>query len=875
MKRGRLMIVAIAGAMLLWPAMGRSWSGASGVQTTFTLFESHRHPDVPLDSFAAGRLGLIKPTWADSYLYVSYRYLVGQGFGPTEQKVLVSTWNRWLGLEPLTIPPATIYSPSQSRAINEEELKWFAARNLVPGVEAIDSLDVYRSAQTSLGGGKFVSGFYYPNCNASAFLTAASTLQTMIGRFGVSSPEVKRWVYAQDHVFDNCSNTPPHFATIPPNPKAWFADVGRWLSARAMVPGLPQSPPVTNSCEGEYFRTAAIVLETMIGNLGLSSPQVRQWIEAQDQAFQVCSRRPRVFAAATPTPIPSPGIPQSLTNGTPFEQAQRTYQIACANFYAGNFDKARQMFDAIAADRASPWHEWAPYLAARATIRKATLSGPTNDRAILAKAEIQLKAIIAASGDERVKRAAEQLLSFVEFQLHPEQRIEQVTQALMRPSDPTLAQDLSDYVGSSGHSAKDSDGFYVDDLTDWIASFSQISAFVRVNQSGYLAHSLVKWKKIGSMPWLIAAMAQVDGSDPNAPALIAAAEKVKPESPAYVTVAFHAARLLMEQGKIDEARSRLDRLLAMRKALPVSTVNEVARLRMMMARNLNELLTYAQRTPLGVTDTGDGDELPSNLDVPWLSDAAQLKQFLAGPLFDRDGAAVLSRWTPLSVQVRTAQSRILPDDLRARMALAAWTRAILLGDNAPARELAPEVGQLMPELKPSMDAWLAQKNPKARRFEAAFIMLTHPGIRPYVDPGVGRVTPLDKMDGLRDNWWRFPPWYESWQTGMGRRPPKVTYPPFLSAAQRKSADEQWSRLKAINAPNLLCSEAIGEARRKPGNELVPHALYQCIRAVHLGCSNERGTEYAKLAYYLLHRRYPDSTWASLNRFWYRGGGCPN
>jgi hypothetical protein len=576
--------------------------------------------------------------------------------------------------------------------------------------------------------------------------------------------------------------------------------------------------------------------------------------------------------ARGPTPAPTPDIPPPLAHATPFEQAQRTYQIACANFYAGNFGEATQLFDAIAADRSSPWHEWAAYLAARATIRTATLSGTKNDPTTLAQAEVRLKAIVAARGDNHVKSAAQRLISFVEFRLHPEQRIEEVLRALMRPgSEQTLAQDLSDYVGMWGYSTKGAADFYADDLTDWLASFGEVDASTAHEVDGSTAHSVAQWKKSGLLPWLIAAIATVPASDANAPALIDAAEKVKPGSPAYVTVTFHTARLLMEHGKVDEARARLDTLLAMRDALPRSTVNEVAAARMKAARNLDELLTDAQRIPLGVTDADDFDELPSDLDVTWLPNA-RLKKLVGGPLFDRDGAEVLSRWVPLSIQKHAAQDPILPTGLRGQVTLAAWTRAILLGDDASARELAPVVIGLIPELRPSLSAWIAAKDPQARRFEAAFMMLTHPGMRPYVDGGVGRVAPLDQMDNLRDNWWRFPSWQERSPTGPGRRPPS-TYPVFLSAAERKSADEEWQKLSTINAPNLLCAEAIGEATRSPQDQRIAEALYRCISAVHLGCSNEQGTEYAKSAYYLLHRRYPEDTWAQKNRFWYKSGGC--
>jgi hypothetical protein len=731
----------------------------------------------------------------------------------------------------------------------------------------VNGIDVYRTAQSNFGSETLVFSFYFPNCNSSTFRTAASTLETMIGKFGASSPQVKRWVDAQDQVFESCSDTPSPFGEVYPtdNVQTFTENVSGWVAARRKVPGVSTSTEFSNGCRAEGLKTATTTLETMIRNLGASSPQVKQWLDAQDRAFEKCLHPGAPSAAGSPTPAPTPDIPQPLTDGTSFEKEQRRYQIACANFYSGNFDAATRMFAAIAADHASPWHEWAPYLAARATVRKATLSGPKNDPTTLAQAEVRLKAIVAARGDNHVKSAAQRLLSFVEFRLHPEQRIEEVVRALMRPgSEQTLAQDLSDYAGTWGYSTKGADDFYADDLTDWLASFGEVD--------GSTAHSVAQWKKSGLLPWLIAAIAKVPGSDTSAPALIEPAEKVKPDSPAYVTVTFHSARLLMEHGKVDEARARLDTLLAMRDALPRSTVNELARLRMRTARNLDELLTDAQRIPLGVTDTGDFDEIPSDLDVTWLPNA-RLKKLVGGPLFDRDGAEVLSRWVPLSIQQHAAQDPILPTGLRGQVTLAAWTRAILLGDNASARELAPVVSELIPELKPSLSAWLAAKDSQARRFEAAFMMLTHPGMRPYVDAGVGRVTPLGQMDNLRDNWWRFPSWYESSLTGPGRRSPPSTYPVFLSAAERKSADEEWQKLSTIKAPNLLCAEAIGEATRSPHDQRISEALYRCISAVHLGCSNDQGTEYAKSAYYLLHRRYPENTWAQKNRFWYRSGGC--
>jgi hypothetical protein len=65
----------------------------SGYFPPMASFVAQYQPDLPLDRFAAGRLGLIQPGWGTTYLYVAYRYLAGPGFNADEQKVLLSLWN--------------------------------------------------------------------------------------------------------------------------------------------------------------------------------------------------------------------------------------------------------------------------------------------------------------------------------------------------------------------------------------------------------------------------------------------------------------------------------------------------------------------------------------------------------------------------------------------------------------------------------------------------------------------------------------------------------------------------------------------------------------------------------------------------------------
>jgi hypothetical protein len=146
-------------------------------------------------------------------------------------------------------------------------------------------------------------------------------------------------------------------------------------------------------------------------------------------------------------------------------------------------------------------------------------------------------------------------------------------------------------------------------------------------------------------------------------------------------------------------------------------------------------------------------------------------------------------------------------------------------------------------------------------------MLKNPGLRFEVEPGAGRETSLDEIDGFRDNWWRAS---TGEQSGESNDQPS---PGFLTAAEKKSAADEWTRLSAINAPNYLCAAAIEQTKSHPDDARAPEALYRCITAVHLGCSNSQGTELAKSAFQLLHRRYSDSPWAEKGKVWYKGGAC--
>ena len=200
-----------------------------------------------------------------------------------------------------------------------------------------------------------------------------------------------------------------------------------WVTERSHYPEPPiPNPPLEfkptkdgfsnyPNCLDHAFITAAATLQDRARRFGASSPELQEWIRGQDAVFKNCTGGPKI----------PPELPDSANS---LLRADRAYQIAAAHFYEGttkDYEIALQHFQAIAEDKDSPWHPIAPYLIARTLIRQASATAAenkTHNPAYLAKAETQLQAILQDPAQQSMHAAAESLLGFVRFYLHPEQR---------------------------------------------------------------------------------------------------------------------------------------------------------------------------------------------------------------------------------------------------------------------------------------------------------------------------------------------------------------------------------------------------------------------------------------------------------------------
>jgi len=647
-----------------------------------------------------------------------------------------------------------------------------------------------------------------------------------------------------------------------------------WLTAREKVAGLtppkeidvyrfreaPNQYETFLNCQKDAFYSAVTTLNARIAKHGADSPAVKTWIDAQDQVFSNCREGKQI-----PTAVAA-DVDSAL-------RADRDYQIAAANFYATNFDDATRQFDSIAKDNDSPWQMQAPYLAARSVIRKASLAAPENKSQPLTEAEQRLKSILGNRRLPNIHSASSRLLDLVRLRLRPAERLRELAKKLATRNNSSLKQDLWDYTvlldgfleTNEGDKAKFTAQARADDLTDWIVT-------IQSSSRDAIDHSLEKWRASHSNHWLVASLSKAQGADAQSGELIGAALKVEPGSAAFSTSRFHAARLLIEAGKKDDARRLLDEVLNSKPSrVDESSRNLLLSLRMRVATNLADFLKFAPRHPAAVSWDDDGREIPADV-------TAETKPLQPLEFFDADAATALNKQLPLSVLKEAAKSPALPLQLRAEVVQAAWLRAVLLNDLKTADELTPLMKKHFSVVTLYLDKFEAAQQPEAKRFAAIFMWLRTPGLEPVVDRGLGREKPVAEQDTYRDNWWcsaaftasETPTHSEEENAILSFTAEDKHAPAFLAASETAAAAREYATLNSFGAaPNYLARQAIQWSNTNPTDPLAAEALHLAVNSTRYGCTDKNTGRWSKAAFDLLHRRYGNSVWAKKTKYWFK------
>jgi hypothetical protein len=664
--------------------------------------------------------------------------------------------------------------------------------------------------------------------------------------------------------------TAPDYSKAPPPTAA-----EEWTTLRTFLISEPPAPgedahrvDVNRVVSGDYqsiqnclddaFVSAIRTAKTRAARFGASSPQLREWVRAQDAVFANCKGDPLVL------PDPAPATVDPLT------RADRAYQTAAAYFYATRYDEAAQRFRAIAADASSPWRPYGRYLAARALIRSATIPEKLA-AAPLADAETELRRVLDDPAASSLHASARGLLDFIEAHVHATERLRVISTALIG-NRLVPAQQLTDYQWLMDRLLGDTTEYEYGAVKDRdaIAGSSELNDWILAMQgsgSGALDRAIAQWKRGRGVPWLVAALWRLPPDHPDVPAVLQGAEAIDRSSPAFATLAFLRARLLARRGDTTQAR----RLLATLPSSPQTgfepeTLNLLAAERLMLASTLEEALRNAPRTIVAGYMDGGTLAMPSGTSVP---------------VFDADAEVMFSNRLPLSTLVEASTSPTLPARLRQRVAGAALVRALLLKRYPEALETATVLHALTPSLAPELDRLRNAATPEDRHIAGLFLLLRTPGLRAGVqgvedDQTLKTREPAKTFDHLfRRNWWcsfdprspeRHAPDAELltllYQGGMPS-------PSFLSSDERSALDVELAALAKLGAgPTYLAREAITWAEAHPSDPDAAEALAHAVEGTRWGCTDEKTTAASRAAFQTLHRLFPKSEWARKTKYWY-------
>jgi len=148
------------------------------------IFVYKDRPDDRDEDFAAGKLGILRPEFRQSYLVIAYRYLSGLTLDAKQREAVGDVWSR-------NVVPE---HPDLDAAI----AGWRKARNAAPGLPAAPEVSPYAAVSPDQ------PYFEYLNCPGDAFQNAARTLADRASRFGIASDNMHEWISGQDAVFANC-----------------------------------------------------------------------------------------------------------------------------------------------------------------------------------------------------------------------------------------------------------------------------------------------------------------------------------------------------------------------------------------------------------------------------------------------------------------------------------------------------------------------------------------------------------------------------------------------------------------------------------------------------------------------------------------------
>ncbi len=634
-----------------------------------------------------------------------------------------------------------------------------------------------------------------------------------------------------------------------------------------------------SNCLDDSLKTAAKTLHARAAS-GYPADQIADWVRGQDEVFSNCDEN-----GVIPT--------ETKANAPEWLKKDRSYQIAAAHFYRGDHSEARNRFQAISRDTASPWHDVSTYLVARTYIREASFldSGEDSDSGnkaaaglksqLLAKAASELSAIEKNPKMSAYHDTAHGLLGLVKFRANPSARTVELAERLSKgESNENIYNDLTDYIllldrveqkaeerassvsdpeaEAERYEYEDS-GYRIrlkdlksdelkEDLTDWLMTYQATDGY---------EHAFAKWEETGKHQWLVAALSLSNPKDANVGELIKAAQVLPATSPAYATANYYAVRHYVNTDNSAKARGLSDKILANGfSKLPTATRNSFYAQRTALAQDLPEFLKFAKRTPTDYLWSFDFNEAGFGTDKD-----PEVAKWRGREMFGEDAVRVLNTSVPLSLWLKAAEDEQVPDYLKDFIVSAGWVRAFILKDKKAEAAFEPLVARYSNDFAAEFGRYDRARTAADKEAAALIVISRYPVLSTMIESGWGRRdSEATSIDSNRGNWWCL-------DHDSGESPVK---PAFLSETEFKAGTAEYAKLNSLGeGATAYAARAVEFARQNPRNAKSAELLHLAVRGSRYGCTDANTGTFSKAAFTLLHTRYKNSVWAKKTPYWFQ------
>lgn len=646
------MIVRIL-VLMVFVGGGANTLASTGGDEPEGYYISRDRPDIDLDAYQSGKLGIIQPGYPRIFLYPAWRAIMVGQEGLKKEPVQVGMLKKfccdqnagWIDEHDARIPKA----------------RWAALRATITSVlptvrlsaESRDEKNPYR---------------YFQSCTGESYRFAEATLTQLKKRSDATPERLREWVAGQDKVYEFCgrldtmvgSAEPPHY----PVPLV--------VPALVIPPQLSTDTPIIWQQYREYQRAAAMfysgdnhqaaVLFNSIGNQDGHPMQI--WGE-------YLALRAKIREAYLSHLPADPSL------------AHRQFQPL-----------TRDGFEVFKNDIADD---------GAAEIIKSTekITGNPNLKEVHELARASLRAFKYKTMPHK------QFMALSEKLNHHQQdpNIDDVLGDWRRLANYFLDNNYGGSVEKKPPLIQAMRTKYT--FFDWIQTVQNCSASRaqedKVACKDEASHALAQWRQAKSTNnspaervWLVAVLITTDQLTEE---IKSQAEMVADTAPEYLTVRYNLARLLRLSGNRDKASALLDGEI--KKSFEShSALNLFLQERFASASSLEDASKFLFRNIVGELNFDTKEVTFGKMKNPSVAD---------------DGARWINHNLSINDLLSLAGLPSLPINLRIQLAGIAWLRADLLGKNGLANLAANKVIQLSSTMKKPVNDYLHAKNPMLRR----------------------------------------------------------------------------------------------------------------------------------------------------------------